>query len=438
MGVTTVEVMIWIDATAGVAGDMLLGALVDAGVDIADLQRAIEAVIPDTVALWAEEVTRAGQRGVKVHVDTLIDDQPHRTWRDIKAMLAAASLDDDTRANALSVFELIAVAEAKVHGVDPETIHFHEVGAWDSIADVVGVCEGMRLLGAASGSNCSGRAGAPVASSAVALGYGRITAAHGDIPVPVPAVAELALGIPTISGEILVGGHGHNHGHSHNHDHDHEHHHEHPVSKNPGELATPTGIALVKHFASYFGPLPSGVSEKIGIGAGTKDTPGRANMVRLVVLQAAEQQAPATPNSNPDTGRLTQLEANIDDLDPRIWPVVVEKLLQAGANDAWLTPIVMKKGRPAHTIHVLTDDPSAAKDILFTHTTTFGVRSWEVDREGLDRHFEVVDVDGHEVRVKVGTRRGVEMTRQPEFDDARAAAEALGLPVKEVLRRAGK
>ncbi len=344
--------VLWIDATAGVAGDMLLGALVDAGVPLGHLQACVDAVIPGSVRLTAATVTRAGLRATKVEVEVLADDPPHRTWSTIRGLVEDADLPDGVRARALAVFGRLAEAEGRVHGVPPESVHFHEVGALDAIADVVGSCAGVEALGPAA-----------VVVSPVALGSGTIRAHHGELPVPAPAVLELSRGW-----DVLAGG--------------------------QGELATPTGVALVTSLAGDSGPLPEVRVEVTGIGAGTRDTPHRANVVRLVLgrprpvpspddaPRAGRHPAPgpasfAVPDdaggasgggergSEPDGDRAGDraapcvLEANVDDLDPRLWPVVLDRLLAAGAWDAWLTPILMKKGRPAHTLHVL----SAPEDV---------------------------------------------------------------------------
>lgn len=379
----------WVDATAGVAGDMLLGALVDLGVAVEDLQRAVDAVIPDTVSLEAREARRCGQRATKIDVKLLKEDQPHRHATEILRLIDDAELHPDTRASARGVVEALASAEARAHGVDREHVHFHEVGAWDSIADIVGVCEGLRLIAG------------QVAASPVTVGFGRIRAAHGDMPVPVPAVAELARGIPVAPGDV------------------------------PGEAATPTGVALLGCLAGSFGTQPAGTIVGVGVGAGTRDPDGLPNVTRILLIDAAE----GWSGTNSDTGTRVVVEANVDDLDPRLWPGVIRKLMAAGAADAWLSPILMKKGRPAHTVTVLVDPHrvDAVCEVLFTATSTLGVRTSTVWRVGLDREIECVTVAGQRVRVKVARRGGAVVNRQPEFDDVAAAARALGITEAEML-----
>ena len=419
----------WFDISAGVAGDMLLGALLDAGADPVAVQTAVDAVVPGAVRLDTEVVTRGGQRGLKARVRVLVDDPPHRSWRTVRAMLAQADLAEQTRAWALDAFARLADAEGRTHGIDPDDVHFHEVGAVDSIADVVGACETLRVLGVTS-----------VSASPVRVGSGRVRAAHGDLPVPVPAVAQLVLGwqvyaTPEGAGPGS-GGHDHHHGH---------HPHDTPAVVTTvgsvGELATPTGLALVRALAGdRCEPLPAMAVRALGVGAGGKDFAGWPNVVRVVVGEqdAGPGRAERGPSADRPATEMVELRANVDDLDPRLWPGVLDAVLAAGAADAWLAPIQMKKGRPAFTLHALAvpDCHDAVVDAVLTHTSTLGVRWTPVSRVVLDRSCRVVDVLGQEIRVKVGVRDGTIAHATAEFADLAAAARALGRPEADIAARA--
>ena len=383
--------VLWIDASAGIAGDMLLGALIDAGAPLADVQAAVDAVAPATVRLTVREVRRASLRATKVDVQPVADDQPSRTWADIHAMITGADLPERTRECALTVFERLAVAEGHVHGVPADAVHFHEVGAWDSIADVVGCAAALTALGVDR-----------ISAGPIALGSGTVPTAHGELPVPVPAVLELCSGW-----RVHAGG--------------------------EGELATPTGVALVTALATSCEDLPPMSVAAAGAGAGTRDRSGRANVVRVVV---GTSEATGARGSTPDADTSAVLiEANVDDLDPRVWPSVLAGLLQAGASDAWLVPILMKKGRPAHTLSVLapTEDAGGLRRAIFDLVPTFGVRESMVRKTALTREWHPVDVEGERVRIKVALEGDRIVSATPEFEDVRAAAGRLGRPVRHVL-----
>ena len=379
----------WVDASAGVAGDMLLGALVDAGACLSAVQGAVDAVLPGAVRLRTEEVTRAGVRATRLRVDLVEPDSPHRTWMAVRSLVEGASLVEPVRESAVRVFERLAGAEARVHAMAVDEVHFHEVGALDSIADVVGSCAALYDLGIGE-----------LVVSTIALGSGRIRSSHGDVPVPVPAVLELARGW-----QVSAGG--------------------------EGELATPTGMALLTALGAASGPLPTQQVERVGVGAGSKAFPDRANVVRVVV---------GSDIGAEDADNATELviEANVDDLDPRLWPTVMAAVLEAGAADAWLTPILMKKGRPAHTLHVLAtpERARALQEVIFTHTTTIGIRSTVVAKTALSRTWVDVELLGGTVPIKVAHRGGVIVSATPEFEDVAALAAATGQPVRAVLARA--
>ena len=389
-GMARAGVVAWFDVTAGVAGDMLLGALVDAGADLREVQRLVDLVLPETVRLEATDVQRAGMRAVKVEVRSVVEDHPHRPWREIRERIATAGLPSVVAVRASAVFRRLAEVEAAAHGVPVDDVEFHEVGSWDSVADVVGTCAALHLVDVEE-----------VVATRITLGSGTVRTAHGVLPVPVPAVLGLVTGWQVDSG-------------------------------GDGELATPTGVALVTTYASAQGSLPALDVVGSGIGAGTRDPAGRPNVVRVVL---GTRPATASPD---DSQSMVVLDANVDDLDPRVWPTVLSSLMDAGAADAWLTPILMKKGRPAHTLSVLgsVSHAAALRDRILELTSTIGVRQTTVDRWALERGWVDVDVEGHAVPVKVAHRDGAIIHATPEFEDVAALAAELEQPVRAVLAAA--
>ena len=378
----------WFNCSAGVAGDMVLASLVDAGADPVAVGAMLAGLGLDDYALTFEPTQRAGVRStraiVAVHEH---DDHHHRAWRDIRALLEGADLPERVRARSLAVFALLAEVEAKIHGVDVDDVEFHEVGAVDSIVDIVGVCAALEVLGIDT-----------VSCGPIGTGHGTVRTQHGELPNPAPATVALAAmrQIPFTGLD------------------DHR------------ELATPTGVALMVALADSFGAMPSLAVSGRGYGAGALDVNGRANVVQVVVGEVA--------GSSGGPGQAVRLlEVNVDDVTGEVIAHTIGALLEAGAHDAWATPIVMKKGRPAHTVHALCD-PSLTETIsrvLVSETGSLGVRGSIIERWPQARRDAVVRVEGHEIRVKVAGDRV-----KVEHDDAARAAMALGLPLREVLIRA--
>ena len=374
----------WLDCSAGVSGDMLLGALVDAGVDLAVVQAAVDGLGVEPIRLTATPVIRAGVGGLKLDVE-VSDGAAPRTWHQVREILGQAALPEPVRETSLEVFRRLAEAEGAVHRVPVDDVHFHEVGALDALADVVGCAAGLHSLGLSS-----------LTASVVTLGAGTTRGLHGPLPVPVPAVLAVLTGAPVQTG---------------------------PVS---AEMTTPTGAALLAATVTAYGPMPSMVLRRTGTGAGGRDPEQVANVLRLVLGEPL--------GATSDTAAMV-VEANVDDLDPRLWPGILTALLAAGASDAWLTPILMKKGRPAHTLSVLCDQQAvrAVRRLVFHETTSLGLREHPVAKHALDRQLLAVEVDGQQVGVKLALLDGEVVNAMPEWDDVAAAALALGRPAKQVL-----
>jgi len=380
----------WLDCGSGASGDMLLGVLLDAGVPADVITAAATAVAPEPVRVETERVARAGLAATRAHV-VVAESTTRRTWPDVQALLERADLDAAVRRRAVRTFERLAQAEAHVHDAGVDDVHFHEVGALDAIVDIVGVCAGLEHLGLDA-----------LTASAVALGSGRVLTAHGSLTVPPPAVVTLLQGAPTYGGPVEM------------------------------ELCTPTGAALLAEWVTAWGPQPPMVGGNVGVGAGGRDPAGHANVVRLILGQPTDSSSSLAPD-----GPLL-LESNVDDLDPRLWPPVLAALLAAGASDAWLTPILMKKGRPAHTLSVLVDiaHADAVRAVVFRETSTIGLREQLVAKRALERRDATVQVDGMSVRVKLAVHNGRVVNAQPEYDDVAAVSAVTGDSVKSVLAHA--
>lgn len=379
----------WWDCSAGASGDMFLGALVGAGAPIAALQAAVDAVATEPVLLSVSEVTRGGLAATKVDV-VAPQSSVVRTWASVRGLLESAALAEPVRRTALAAFAALATAEGAAHRTTPEEVHFHEVGGLDAIADIVGAAAGLHALGIEAAT-----------ASPVTLGSGTVRGSHGLLPVPTPAVVSLlsAAGAPVSAGPARY------------------------------EMCTPTGAALLAATVTGWGGLPPMRVTAVGTGAGNRELDEIPNVLRLLLgtpVAAAAEKLPA---------EMLVLEANVDDLDPRLWPAVLDRLLEAGAADAWLTPILMKKGRPAHTLAVLVGPggADAVRRIVFTETTTIGVRESRVSRQALTRETATVMVEGQEIRMKLARLDGAVVNALPEYDDVAAAAAALGRPAKAVL-----
>lgn len=401
-------IIAWVDASSGASGDMLLGALVDAGVPLSVIASAVDAVAPEPVDLAASQVTRGALAATRCHV-SIADSVHHRTWTDVRALLTDAALDGAVRDLALRVFERLAEAEGAVHGISPESVHFHEVGALDAIADVVGVCAGFVHLGSDE-----------VVVSPIAVGSGSIRAAHGTLPVPPPAVARLLTGVPSYAGSP-----------------------GHPAM----EMCTPTGAALLTTLATRWGAQPPMTTTAIGVGAGGRDPEGWSNTLRILVGETVGAGAEsrhggevrADPAVNAPAPEIELvIEANLDDLEPRLIPGALDALLSAGAHDAWVTPILMKKGRPAYTLHALTrpGTAEAVRRVFFRETSTIGIREHEVVKHALPREMLTVSVDGHPIAVKAARLDDEVVNLQPEWDDVARVAAALDRPAIDVLAEA--
>jgi uncharacterized protein (TIGR00299 family) protein len=405
--------VVYFDCFSGASGDMLLGALIDAGVPLAEVRRALGSLAIDPDSVWTEPALRAGITATKFcvqgedqkasvktrsHVHQH-DAQEHRTLAEIGCLIDRSALSAAGKERAKTLFRRLGEVEAAIHGVPLEQVHLHELGALDSIVDIVGVVHALEYLGPDR-----------VVSSPLNVGSGTVRAAHGVYPVPAPATLQLLTGVPIYAGPQTA------------------------------EMTTPTGALLVTAYAESFGPFPSLKVQAVGYGAGARDFKDRPNVLRVVVgetvaegPQAGEAAGGVEPRAGAPT-RVTVIEAEIDDMSPQLFGLVMERLLAEGALDVFYTSVQMKKNRPGTLLTVIA--PPGARErlsaVIFRETTTLGVRYRESEREVLDRDTVIVETAAGPIPIKVARRDGQVLNAAPEFDDCVRAAAASGRPVKEV------
>ena len=404
---------LYLDCFAGISGDMTIGALLDLGLDFAFLKNELAKLGVSGYELSVARVDRSGINAAKFDVnvaqtfslsvehhhdhphdhsqhqaqtESLRHVHDHRSLATIKHLIEASTLSEKVKQNSLAIFQRIGEAEAKIHGVDIESVHFHEVGAVDSIVDIIGACIGLEALGIEK-----------IISSPLHVGYGTFTCAHGTYPIPGPAATEILRGVPIYAKEI------------------------------EGELVTPTGAAIVATLASEFSKMPMMRVEKIGYGAGTRVYEKFPNVLRAVIGELELEDA------TPDT--ISVIEANIDDLSPQIFGHLMEQVLAAGALDIFYTSVQMKKNRPGVLLTLLcaVSDREKFIDLIFRATTTLGVRHRDEKRVILRREFVTVETKFGAIKIKVARNQiGEVMNVSPEFEDCRAAAISYQVAVREV------
>lgn len=396
--------VVYFDCASGASGDMLLGALLDIGLPLEALRAELGKLPLGSYRLETRRVDRSGLQATKL--DVLLDEHAHpshahthaqrhehaRGLRAILDLLARSALTDEVKARSARLFRRLAEAEAAVHGTSPEEVHFHEVGAVDSIVDIVGAVWALATLGAAR-----------FVCSPLNLGGGTVTMSHGTFPVPAPATLRLVQGVPV-------------------------------YGDGEGELLTPTGALVLTEFATSFGALPRLRPVAWGYGAGARDTPGRPNVLRVLVGEQDTEAADVGDASQPDREHLLRLEADLDDMSPQLLGALRTLLMAQGALDVVYTPVQMKKGRPGVELGVLArpEQRAALEELLFRESTTLGVRAVACTRTVLERTSVEVATAYGPLRVKLGQRAGRVYNAQPEFDDCQRAATASGVPVKEV------
>jgi uncharacterized protein (TIGR00299 family) protein len=379
---------LYFDCFAGASGDMIVGALIDLGVEPELLKRGIEGLDLAGYRIEVSNVRRSTLSATKfdVLVDSLV--QPARRIADIRKLVERASLSDWVKNESLRVFERLAAAEAKVHNTSPEDVHFHEVGALDSIIDIIGAMIGFDLLGVRR-----------FGSSSIRLGHGLVQTRHGQLPVPAPATAELLRDVPVYGGD------------------------------REGEFTTPTGAAILSSVCDHFGPMPATRIERVGYGAGARDPEGLPNVVRVVLGDLIEEAAPGPAPEN-----VVVIETNVDDMNPQAYESVMNRAFAAGALDCYFTPVQMKKNRPGVLLTVLCepDRVDLIAHMLLIDTTSFGVRYYDARRRVLERRIESVETAYGSVRVKVAVEGGRALHFQPEYDDCARLANEAGVPLLEV------
>ena len=378
----------YFDAFSGLSGDMIVGAILDCGADFAAFERAIGAVPIKGYRLSTRRKVSSGISALKFDVE-VTEPQPERHFGEIRAMIVSSSLAETVKRRAIAIFEVLANAEAKIHNTTPDHVHFHEVGAVDSIVDIIGTAWGLEQLGVDD-----------LLVSPLPMGRGFARSQHGVIPVPAPATAQLLTGFAVKLGD---GG---------------------------SEMVTPTGAAVVRALArSAELPLNFEV-EKIGYGAGTRDLDDRPNVLRMMLGRT---------RATLDADAMLEISANIDDLNPQIYDHVMDRLFAAGARDVTLTPTIMKKGRPAITLAVIADPANrdALAEIIFSETSTIGLRFHQVSRLKLPREIVEVETRYGKIRVKISSAQGnAPITITPEYEDCRRLATQHNIPLRIVIDEA--